>query len=84
MRRALLDVPPKLDVMTYLLQANKYPAGKAELTADSAGTILLVGKDGPKPTAQHGRCASGRLFGTGSWKRVDVDPCRRADTGSDN
>jgi mono/diheme cytochrome c family protein len=39
----------KLDVMAYLLQANKFPAGSTELTAATADNILLVGQDGLKP-----------------------------------
>jgi mono/diheme cytochrome c family protein len=39
----------KLDVMAYLLQANKFPAGQSELTTATVDQILLVGKDGPKP-----------------------------------
>ena len=39
----------KLDVMAYLLQANKFPAGNSELTATTVDTILLVNQDGPKP-----------------------------------
>jgi quinoprotein glucose dehydrogenase len=47
------DMPDKLpeadyrDILAFLLQANGYPAGGAELTAP--GTVQLVGKDGPKP-----------------------------------
>ena len=47
------DTPGKLpesdyrDILAYLLAANGYPPGSAELTAPE--TIQLVGKDGPKP-----------------------------------
>ena len=49
------DTPGKLaesdyrDIVAYLLQANGYPAGKAELTAAALENTQLVGKDGPKP-----------------------------------
>lgn len=39
----------KLDVMAYLLKANNFPPGSAELTATTVTNIQLVGKDGPKP-----------------------------------
>ena len=47
------DTPGKLpeadyrDILAFLLQANGYPAGAAELTMPE--NIQLVGKDGPKP-----------------------------------
>jgi len=47
------DTPGKLpesdyrDILGFLLQANGYPTGGAELTAPD--TVQLVGKDGPKP-----------------------------------
>src|SRR5690242_1743509 len=47
------DTPGKLpeatyrDILAFLLQANGYKAGSAELT--SPDTVQLVGKDGPKP-----------------------------------
>jgi len=39
----------KLDVMAYLLQANKFPAGSSELTSATVDQVLLVGNNGPKP-----------------------------------
>jgi mono/diheme cytochrome c family protein len=38
-----------LDILAYILKVNTFPAGSAELTAATAKTILLVGKEGPKP-----------------------------------
>jgi quinoprotein glucose dehydrogenase len=38
-----------VDLVAYLLQANGYPAGKSELTAANAATVLLVGPRGPAP-----------------------------------
>jgi cytochrome c5 len=38
-----------LDIVTYMLQKNGYPGGPAEMTADSVGKVVLVGKNGPKP-----------------------------------
>jgi mono/diheme cytochrome c family protein len=38
-----------LDILAHLLEANNYPAGSKELTADTVKTTLLVGPDGPKP-----------------------------------
>jgi hypothetical protein len=39
----------KLDVMAFILERNEFPSGASELTADSVGKIMLVGKGGPKP-----------------------------------
>lgn len=38
-----------LDIVTYLLKLNGYPAGPSDLTLDRAGKIMLVGKNGPQP-----------------------------------
>ena len=38
-----------LDLLAFLLQANEYPPGPADLTVDVTRIVLLVGKDGPKP-----------------------------------
>ncbi len=49
------DTPGKLsdgayrDIVAYILQANEYPAGNAELTVNTLASTQLVGKDGPKP-----------------------------------
>jgi mono/diheme cytochrome c family protein len=37
------------DLVAYLLKMNTYPAGSAELTAETMTSTLLVDKDGPKP-----------------------------------
>ena len=37
------------DILAYLLELNRYPAGSAELTGDAITGTLLVGEDGPKP-----------------------------------
>ena len=38
-----------LDIVTYMLQKNGYPAGRVEMTADSVGKVMFVGKNGPQP-----------------------------------
>jgi mono/diheme cytochrome c family protein len=38
-----------LDIVAYILQANGYPAGEAELTAGTVDGIRITGKDGPGP-----------------------------------
>lgn len=38
-----------LDILSYLLSRNSFPAGSQELTAGTLSSTLLVGKDGPKP-----------------------------------
>jgi hypothetical protein len=44
-------IPDKdyLDIVTYILQGNGYPAGTAELAPDTLSRIMFVGKDGPRP-----------------------------------
>lgn len=37
-----------LDILTYILKSNAFPAGAMELTADTLSDTQLVGKDGPK------------------------------------
>jgi mono/diheme cytochrome c family protein len=41
-----------LDLVAYILQQNAFPAGSSELDADAAGSILLVGKEGPQPVPE--------------------------------
>ena len=41
--------PEYLDILTYILHRNDYPAGPDELTADAVTDVLLVGPDGPQP-----------------------------------
>jgi len=38
-----------LDVLTYILQGNGFPAGTEELKSDVLEQIMVVAKDGPKP-----------------------------------
>jgi len=38
-----------LDLLAFILQANEYPPGPADLTEEIAAKVLMVGKDGPKP-----------------------------------
>ncbi|HEY2381949.1 MAG TPA: cytochrome c [Terriglobia bacterium] len=38
-----------LDILTYVLKLNGYPAGPADLTMDRVGKVILVGKTGPLP-----------------------------------
>ena len=44
-----LPEPQYLDIVSYILQNNELPAGKAELTTALTGSHILVGKDGPQP-----------------------------------
>ena len=49
------DAPGKLqpkeyvDVLAYVLSQNQIPSGNQELTADAIPSLLLIGRDGPKP-----------------------------------
>jgi hypothetical protein len=38
-----------VDIAAYMLEANGIPAGRAELTAEVAAKVMLVGPGGPKP-----------------------------------
>jgi S-disulfanyl-L-cysteine oxidoreductase SoxD len=38
-----------LDILTYILSMNSFPAGSKELTHDALGTTQVIGKDGPAP-----------------------------------
>jgi mono/diheme cytochrome c family protein len=38
-----------VDIIAYILKVNEYPAGQTELTKETLSTVLLVGKDGPRP-----------------------------------
>jgi mono/diheme cytochrome c family protein len=38
-----------LDILTYILKANGYPTGAAELSPAGIGRVMLVGKNGPQP-----------------------------------
>jgi mono/diheme cytochrome c family protein len=44
-----LDEPAYRDLVAYLLQANMYPTGLQELSADSVRPIDFVGHNGPQP-----------------------------------
>jgi quinoprotein glucose dehydrogenase len=37
------------DIVAYILQANEYPAGAADLTPASVAAVRVIGKDGPGP-----------------------------------
>jgi S-disulfanyl-L-cysteine oxidoreductase SoxD len=41
-----------VDIITYLLQANGFPAGSSELTLDTLDHIQIVGKNGVQPPPQ--------------------------------
>lgn len=41
-----------LDIMAFILQANGFPAGKAELTLDRLSAIQIEGENGPAPVPE--------------------------------
>ena len=43
-----LETETYVDIITYVLQKNGYPAGEGELRADALPTILVEGEDGPQ------------------------------------
>ena len=47
--RGSLSEGTYIDILTYILSANAFPAGSQELTAAALGSIDIVGKDGPAP-----------------------------------
>lgn len=46
---ARLKTESYLNILSYMLQSNSYPAGAETLTAESLENILLVGRNGPQP-----------------------------------
>ena len=46
---AVLGDAAYLDILTYVLAVNGFPAGSDELRADELGRILIEGRDGPQP-----------------------------------
>lgn len=42
-----------LDILSYILETNEYPAGTNELTRDAAGAIGFVGKNGPAQVPEY-------------------------------
>ena len=46
-----LDERAYADIMAYILQTNRFPAGERELSSDMVGRVRLVGVDGPRPLA---------------------------------
>ena|SRR2546425_7092038 len=47
--RGSLSEQTYLDILTYILSMNMFPAGSKELTTDALGSIEIVGKEGPAP-----------------------------------
>lgn len=45
----ILDDATYLDIVAYMLKANAYPAGAAELTLETVERVRVVGKEGPRP-----------------------------------
>jgi mono/diheme cytochrome c family protein len=59
-----------VDILTAILQANDYPAGKEELTLESLKNVQLIGKDGPKPLPTNALVAATGCLSAGpndSW-----------------
>ncbi|HYR85993.1 MAG TPA: c-type cytochrome [Terriglobia bacterium] len=48
-RTARLSDDTYLDILSYILQGNGFPAGAGELKFEALEHIFVVGKDGPKP-----------------------------------
>src|SRR5215510_9051991 len=50
-RETAATVPEKdkIDILAFILARNSFPLGSEELAANVLGTIMLVGKDGPRP-----------------------------------
>jgi len=46
-----LDARAYADIVAFMLEAQRLPAGTRELTPDMVGSIQLVGPDGPQPLA---------------------------------
>jgi mono/diheme cytochrome c family protein len=74
-----------LDVVAYVLQANAFPAGTKELTADALGEIAVEGKQGPQAVPNYALVeVVGCLAQSsgGEWILTDAtEPVRTRDPG---
>ena len=81
-RNAAGTVPEKdkVDIVAYILQANGFPAGSGELTTASIPTVILVGKDGPRPLPDESTAITiGCFTGNGdAWTLTRAVPPGRA------
>src|SRR5262245_17374560 len=57
-----------VDIISYIFQANKFPAGNNELAAAELGSIHIEEKDGPKPLP-----TSSLVVTVGCMTRVNAD-----------
>jgi mono/diheme cytochrome c family protein len=71
-----------LDIIAYVLQENGFPAGSEDLKAETAPSILLVGKEGPQPVPEGALVqASGCLTESGGvWTLTNATAPKRTRT----
>jgi mono/diheme cytochrome c family protein len=74
-----------LDIVTYILSRNDFPAGTGELTPEGLGSIFLVGPEGPQPLPPNAMVrAVGCFTGeTGSFSLVQSTMPARVRTGDE-
>jgi hypothetical protein len=80
-----LDQASYADLIARLLEANRYPAGAAELTPAALDSTLLVGHDGPKPLPTNAMVvAVGCLAASGgAWTLNNAAPLARTPAGDE-
>lgn len=73
-----------LDVVTYLLSANEFPAGSKELSTADLDTVLFVDEQGPKPLPPAATVrAVGCLAHDAEWSITRVGEIPRVHDGSE-
>jgi mono/diheme cytochrome c family protein len=83
-RKGTLPEQQYLDIVTYILSANEFPAGAKELTKPDLDTILLVEKDGPQPLPAASTIrAVGCLAHADDWSLTRVGDFPRVHDGSE-
>jgi S-disulfanyl-L-cysteine oxidoreductase SoxD len=71
-----------LDVVAFILQQNEFPAGTQELSAETALSIQLVGKEGPQPAPEFSlvQIAGCLKESSGAWMLTNATDPRRSRT----
>lgn len=83
-RKGTLPEQEYLDVMTYILSVNEFPAGPVELTKTDLNTILFVDRNGPQPLPVSATVrAVGCLAHDTDWSLKQVGETPRVHDGSE-
>ncbi len=83
-RKGSLPEQQYLDIVTYVLSMNEFPAGAKELTKADLDTVLLVEQGGPKPLPPSSTVrVVGCLAHDADWSVTKVGETPRVNDGSD-